>query len=62
MLINFSEITLPLYHMITTCQILFGWTFDTIEPKTGVKANNIVKLIKQANEWVGFNGFHKVLV
>ena len=46
---------------MATCQILFGWTFDEIKRKTGVKANSAGKLIKCAIEEAGCNDFHKML-
>ena len=58
---NELEITLPLCHMVVTCQILFSSRFDKIEQKTGIKANNIGKLIKDIIEEVRYNNFHAVL-
>ena len=59
--INASEIALPLRHMVATCRILFGCTFNEIERKTGIKANSAGKLIKRAIERARCDDFHEML-
>lgn len=62
---NLSELPVSgrnLRHAVAICQILFGYTFDKIDQKTGTKANNTGKLMKRAIERVECNDFHKVLI
>lgn len=40
---------------------MFGYSFDKIEQKTGVRANSTGKLIKRAIKQAGYNDFYKVL-
>lgn len=56
-----KEVAYKLRCTVVTCRILFKYTLEEIEKKTGVKKNTLRKFIKHTIEWAGCKDFNKVL-
>lgn len=61
-IINGPEIILFLCYIIATYQISFGYIFDKIKQKPGIKANNTAKLMKCIIKKARYNNFYNVLI
>ena len=46
--LHHGEVPLPLRNAIVTCRLLFAYTFEEIERKTGVEARTAARIMRRA--------------